>query len=152
GGSSAGTRWPSRCARGAWSCRGRGAGRRGVARWHGARSRWSAGRREGADGGRCADRGRMPFGCVVQPFGDHAMVNLTLKGMTDETYERLKARATAEHRSINRQAIALIELELSRQAVDVKAWLEETARMRKRLGIKGITLADIDAAKKRGRR
>ena len=81
------------------------------------------------------------------------MATLTLKGIPDKLYALLKKRAAAEHRSINRQAILLLELQLAHQSIDVKAWLEETDRLRKRLGAKpsSLTMADIDAAKRRGR-
>jgi antitoxin FitA len=93
----------------------------------------------------------MPNGSSLQPFGKPPMATLTIKGMPDKLYELLKKRAAAEHRSINRQAILLIEQELARQTIDVKAWLEETARLRKRWKLKPMTLAEIDAAKRTGR-
>lgn len=37
------------------------------------------------------------------------MATLTLKGMSDEAYERLKARAEANHRSLNREAVRILE-------------------------------------------
>lgn len=80
------------------------------------------------------------------------MATLTIKGLPDALYRLLKRRAAAEHRSINQQAILLLEQELGRQAVDVKAWLAETARLRKRLGVRPTSMADIDADKRRGRR
>ena len=79
------------------------------------------------------------------------MATLTIKGMSDALYRRLKQRAAAEHRSINRQAILILEQELARQSVDVKAWLEETARLKKRWKLKPTSMEDIDAAKKEGR-
>jgi antitoxin FitA len=80
-----------------------------------------------------------------------AMATLTIKGIPDALYQRLKRRAAAEHRSINRQAILLLEQELARETVDVKAWLAENARLRKRYHFKPTSMADIDADKRRGR-
>ncbi len=79
------------------------------------------------------------------------MATLTIKGIPDALYQRLKRRAAAEHRSINRQAILLLEQELARQTIDVKAWLAENARLRKRYRFKPISMAEIDAAKREGR-
>ena len=78
------------------------------------------------------------------------MATLTIKGLPDAVYRLLKRRAAAEHRSINQQAILLLEQELARESVDVKAWLAETARLRKRLGVRPTSMADIDADKRRG--
>jgi len=80
------------------------------------------------------------------------MPTLTLKGMSVQLYARLKKRAEAEHRSINRQAILLLEQELARETIDVKAWLQENARLRKRYPMKPVTIEEIDAFKKKGRR
>ena len=80
------------------------------------------------------------------------MVTLTIKGLSDEAYAALKRRAAAEHRSINRQAIAILEQDLARQTIDVKAWLAENARLRKRYPMKPMTIEEIDAFKKKGRR
>jgi hypothetical protein len=80
------------------------------------------------------------------------MRTLTLKGLSEQLYTLLKKRAEAEHRSLNRQAILLLEQGLARQTIDVKAWLEETARLRKRWRMKPMTMEEIDAAKKKGRR
>ena len=81
------------------------------------------------------------------------MRTLTLKGISDGTYRRLKQRAAAEHRSINQQAILMLENELARATLDVKAWLEEDARLRKRHGVKpgSLTMDEINAAKRKGR-
>jgi len=82
---------------------------------------------------------------------DFAMRTITIKGIPDALYKRLKQRAAAEHRSLNGHVIALLQQEAARQTIDVKAWLEETARLRKRWGIKPVTMAEIDAAKREGR-
>ena len=79
------------------------------------------------------------------------MTTLTLKGVPDRLHAQLKKRAAAEHRSINRQAILLLEQALAQQSIDVKAWLEATARMQKRFGMKPTSMADIDADKRKGR-
>ena len=79
------------------------------------------------------------------------MATLSIKGFPDDLYRLLKRRAAAEHRSINQQAILLLEQQLAGKAVDVKAWLEETARLRKRHGVRPTSMADIDADKRRGR-
>jgi antitoxin FitA len=82
---------------------------------------------------------------------DTIMATLTIKGLPDPLYRLLKRRAAAEHRSINQQAILLLEQELARETVDVKAWLEESAQLRKRHGVRPTSMAQIDADKRRGR-
>ena len=79
------------------------------------------------------------------------MRTLTLKGVPHTLYDKLRKLAAAEHRSINRQVILMLEQDVARQAIDVKAWLEETARIRKRWKLEPMTMDEIDAAKKRGR-
>jgi len=60
------------------------------------------------------------------------MATLSIKGFPDTLYRLLKRRAAAEHRSINQQAILLLEQALVGKPVDVKTWLKETAQLRKR--------------------
>lgn len=53
------------------------------------------------------------------PFG--TMTNLTLKNIPIGLHERLKARAETNHRSLNREILALLEAQLEAPAVDVAA-------------------------------
>jgi plasmid stability protein len=82
---------------------------------------------------------------------DTVMATLSIKGFPDALYRRLKLRATAEHRSISQQAILLLEEGLARATVDPRAWLEETARLRKRHHVRPTSMTDIDADKRLGR-
>jgi plasmid stability protein len=50
-----------------------------------------------------------------------AMPNLTLKNIPTALHLRLKARAEANRRSLNREILALLEAQLEAPAVDVAA-------------------------------
>ena len=50
-----------------------------------------------------------------------AMPNLTLKNIPAGLHQRLKARAEANRRSLNREILALLEAQLEAPAVDVAA-------------------------------
>ena len=52
------------------------------------------------------------------------MLNLTLKNIPTELHLRLKARAEANRRSLNREVLALLEAQLEAPAVDVAAEAE----------------------------
>jgi plasmid stability protein len=53
-----------------------------------------------------------------------AMPNLTLKNIPAALHLRLKARAEANRRSLNREILALLEAQLDTPAVDVAAELK----------------------------
>ncbi len=76
--------------------------------------------------------------------------NLTLKGVPDEVYERLKTSATVNHRSLNSEIIARLEAQvLPRRSATEQLAAIRSARAR-------LTRDDfdhdvIDAAKREGR-
>jgi hypothetical protein len=67
---------------------------------------------------------------------------LTIKGLSEELYRRLKAEAEASHRSLNSQAIVCIERGLIVPRRDPGAVLAELRRWHRRLG----KSADLDDA------
>jgi plasmid stability protein len=49
------------------------------------------------------------------------MLNMTLKNIPTALHQRLKARAESNHRSLNREILALLESQLEAPSVDVAA-------------------------------
>lgn len=76
--------------------------------------------------------------------------NLTLKGVPDEVYERLKASASVNHRSLNSEIIARLEAQLlpRRSAAEQLAAIRAT---RSRLTKAAFDHKVIDRAKREGR-
>lgn len=76
--------------------------------------------------------------------------NLTLKGVPDEVYERLKTSATVNHRSLNSEIIARLEAQVlpRRSAAEQLAAIRAT---RDRLSRVAFDHDVIDQAKREGR-
>jgi antitoxin FitA len=75
---------------------------------------------------------------------------LTLKNIPDAIYERLKASAAANHRSLNGEAIVCLEKALRPNKVSVEERLRRADELRAR--VRGeITPEQIDAYKREGR-
>jgi plasmid stability protein len=77
--------------------------------------------------------------------------NLTLKGVPDEVYERLKASATVNHRSLNSEVIACIEAQLQPRRTSAQEHLSALHAARARLQSGGFDHADISRLKREGR-
>jgi antitoxin FitA len=76
--------------------------------------------------------------------------NLTLKGVPDEVYERLKTSATVNHRSLNSEIIARLEA----QVITRRSATEQLASIRAARARLTKTTFDhdvIDLAKREGR-
>ncbi len=58
------------------------------------------------------------------------MRNITLKQIPDELYERLRERADRNHRSLNGEVIACLEIALGRPSPDVAGVLAQARRFR----------------------
>jgi antitoxin FitA len=76
--------------------------------------------------------------------------NLTLKGVPDEVYERLKSSATVNHRSLNSEIIARLEAQLMprRSAAEQLATIRAA---RARLRNQDFDHDVVDSAKREGR-
>jgi plasmid stability protein len=76
--------------------------------------------------------------------------NITLKGIPDEVYSRLKEVATENHRSLNSEIIARLEAQLlpRRTAQDQ---LQSIRALRQRLGQSKFDHKLIDTYKREGR-
>lgn len=80
------------------------------------------------------------------------MPTLTIKGMPDALYERLKARATEHRRSLNSEILVALEQALAAPAIDPAAALARIDALRASLDVPPLTDARLRAAKLRGRR
>lgn len=78
--------------------------------------------------------------------------NLTLKGVPDLVYERLKQAASANHRSLNGEIIARLEAQVLPRRVAAEDHLAAIRTIRDRLQGLSFDHADIDRFKREGRR
>ena len=79
------------------------------------------------------------------------MVAVTVKNIPAELYERVKARAKANHRSINSELIDIIEQTVIPRPLDVEAWLERARRLREATAHYVISNEEITRLKNEGR-
>lgn len=80
------------------------------------------------------------------------MAVLTIKNLPDALYARLKARAAARGRSLNREAILAIETALTEPGAEsTAAFLAEAAALRARAAVGPVPLAELDRARRAGR-
>lgn len=61
------------------------------------------------------------------------MPTLTIKGLPDPLYRRLKERAATEHRSLNQQIITCLEAAVARPPETIEARLAEIDAIRERI-------------------
>jgi len=80
------------------------------------------------------------------------MATVTIKGLPDDLYDRLKRRAATHRRSINRELIVCLEEMLLGNRVDPREMLRWADRVREQARIRPYTEAALKAAKNRGRR
>jgi hypothetical protein len=90
----------------------------------------------------------------MEPFRFHYgtyMPNLTIKNVPDELYEALRLSAETSRRSLNSQAIVLLEGALKRHRT-VEETLARIRELRKAQGnVPPLTNAEINKAKRQGR-
>lgn len=67
------------------------------------------------------------------------MATITIKGLPDDLYERLKERAALNRRSINSEVIVCLERTLSSQPVDPAAFLDRVDVLRERVALPPLT-------------
>lgn len=79
------------------------------------------------------------------------MPTLTIKGLPDPVYERLKAQADAHRRSLNGEIIVCLERAVSAMRLDPVAWLAEARAFRQSLKIEPLTDRELRAARQAGR-
>ena len=79
------------------------------------------------------------------------MPSLTIKGIPDKLFSRLKRRATLHRRSLNSEVITCLEQAANAPIVDPKTWLAEVDRLRTRLDLSPMTEGALRKAKAKGR-
>jgi antitoxin FitA len=79
------------------------------------------------------------------------MATFTVKGIPDELYQKLKAAAEANHRSINSEIICRIETGLMPSRVSAQELLERLRRLDETFAGRRLRLEDLDRARREGR-
>lgn len=79
------------------------------------------------------------------------MRTLTIKGVPDAVYRRLKARAAERRRSLNSEVLLCLEQAVAAEPVDSAALLARADRVRERLNVPALTEAALRGPKSRGR-
>ena len=76
---------------------------------------------------------------------------ITVKGIPEELYRRLKAAAEANHRSLNSEIISRIEQTLLARRVPAAELLKRVRRLHGSFGGRTLELEQLDAARREGR-
>ena len=79
------------------------------------------------------------------------MPTLTIKGLPDALYRRLKRQAEAHRRSLNGEIIVCLERALGASQPDARGWLEQAQRLRNRIRVQPLTDRQLRAARQAGR-
>jgi plasmid stability protein len=79
------------------------------------------------------------------------MPTLTIKGLPDPVYRRLRDQAEAHRRSLNGEIIVCLERAVGAGRVDPLAWLDDARALRERLRLKPLTDRQLRAARQSGR-
>ena len=80
-----------------------------------------------------------------------SMPTLTIKGMPDPLYQRLKQRAAEHRRSLNSEILVALEQSIAATSPDTQALLARADALRTALRVPPLTDAGLRAAKSRGR-
>src|SRR5687767_4239387 len=91
--------------------------------------------------------------CIdIPPFWFHydGNVNVTIKDLPARIHRKLKRRAGANKRSLNREVIDILEQAVQSTPLDVEATLAEFARLRGRIQGPALTEAMLREAKNQG--
>ena len=78
------------------------------------------------------------------------MITITIKGLSKEAHQALKKRAVTHGRSLNTEAIAVLESSVRSQLVDPQALIARARVLRATMKFKA-TAAQIDRWKREGR-
>ena len=79
------------------------------------------------------------------------MPTLTIKGMPDALYRRLKDRAAANRRSLNSEILVALEQAIAGPAPDAEALLARADALRAKVRARPLTDAQLRTAKNSGR-
>jgi antitoxin FitA len=72
--------------------------------------------------------------------------SITLKGIPEPLYRRIRMSADRHHRSLNSEIIARLEQALAPHAADVEELLRQARRLRERYAGPPVTIDEIEAA------
>ena len=78
------------------------------------------------------------------------MITITLKGLSKETHQALKKRAATHGRSLNMEAISVLDSSVRSTPVDASAVIQRARQFRNSLRFK-VTAADVKRFKDEGR-
>jgi plasmid stability protein len=78
------------------------------------------------------------------------MITITIKGLSKEAHQALKKRAAVHGRSLNTEAIAVLESSVRSQPVEVEAVIQRARQFRSSLKFK-VAAADVKRFKEEGR-
>lgn len=76
---------------------------------------------------------------------------LTIKGIPDALYARLKRRAALHRRSLNREIIVCLEAATNLPVIDPETWLAGADQLRSRLALPPLTESRLRRARAEGR-
>lgn len=79
------------------------------------------------------------------------MPTLTIKGLPDDLYQQLKARAAAHRRSLNSEVLVCLEQAVATEPADASAALARVDALRDRLRLPPLTANTLRAARAAGR-
>jgi len=79
------------------------------------------------------------------------MPTLTIKGLPDSLYRRLKQQAEAHRRSLNGEIIVCLERAVGAGHVEPRTWLAQARTLRNRLQMAPLTDRELRAARQAGR-
>ncbi|MBC8089375.1 MAG: Arc family DNA-binding protein [Phycisphaerae bacterium] len=79
------------------------------------------------------------------------MPTITLKGLPDALYERLKLQAAANRRSLNSEVLVCLEQAVASQGTDAASMLARIERMQETLNVRPFSEVELQAAKEYGR-
>ena len=79
------------------------------------------------------------------------MPTLTIKGLPDPLYRRLKQQAEAHRRSLNGEIIVCLERAVGASHSDPKTWLAQAQRLRSRIRVRPLTDRQLRSARQAGR-
>jgi plasmid stability protein len=78
------------------------------------------------------------------------MITITLKGLSKETHQALKKRAATHGRSLNMEAISVLESSVRSAPVEAEGVIQRARQFRNSLKFK-VTAADLKRFKEAGR-
>ena len=79
------------------------------------------------------------------------MPTLTIKGLPDPLYRRLRRQAEAHRRSLNGEIIVCLERAVGTGQPDAQRWLTQARQLRERVQVRPLTDGQLRAARQAGR-